>query len=88
MKKLKIDYLITNNNIAYTPCPKGNFPKDPDPNGINLIDECSIKHIGRQIYLVGYFDFHKQGYATMGKQSPINQYILLFPNDIKRIVYK
>jgi len=82
--KLQIDYLITNSRVYY-PCAKGQEILDPSRsrNSTSTLDECTIKHIGRQIYLIGYFDWDKQGYGS-GRQNPINQYILVFPSNIKK----
>jgi hypothetical protein len=55
------------------------------------ITECTIKHIGRQIYLIGYYDDGNgwQKYEIFDwKQPLINKYKLVFPNMIKQIIYK
>ena len=87
MKKLKIEYLVTTNDSIFYRCPKG-FTQDPRRRPGVPMDECSIKHIGKQIYLVGYFDFNKKGSSIHGEQNRINQYTLLFPSAIKEIRYK
>lgn len=75
--KREIEYLITSNDQVFKPTQKD-----------SLDDECTIKHLGRQIYLVGYFDFNKQGYSKGYEQNKVNKYMILFPADIKRIIFK
>ena len=75
--KREIEYLITSGGQVFEPCKKGESNND----------ECSIKHLGRQIYLIGFFDFYKQGFCS-AHQNKINKYMILFPNDIKRVIFK
>jgi hypothetical protein len=50
-------------------------------------DECSIKHLGKQIYEVKFFDEYK-GDSLSHKQNKVNSKIIYFPSDIKRIIFK
>lgn len=77
--KREIERLITSNGQIFEP-----HKIDPDEF---CSAECTIKHLGRHIYLVGYFDHNKQGY-TDAYVNKINKYIILFPSGIKRIDYK
>jgi hypothetical protein len=54
----------------------------------NHTDECSIKRIGRRIYLIGYFDYQKAGGFRAGEQNRINKYVIIFPSMIKLISFK
>lgn len=78
--KGKIESLLTD-NAFYEVCKKG----ETLPNN-DYAPECSIKHIGRQIYLVGYFDDLNGGLAW--QQNRINKYKLIFPAVICEINYK
>lgn len=77
--KREIKRLITSNGEVFEPHKIDHSKFCPT--------ECTIKHLGRQIYLVGYFDHYKQGY-TDAYENKINKYMLLFPSGIKRIDYK
>lgn len=82
--KNEIEALFTNNDVWYIAVPKETEEKANSP------DECLIKHLGKQIYQVKYFDPYKGGgYSSLAhKQNRVNSKIILFPNDIKRIIFK
>jgi hypothetical protein len=88
-KKRKIEWLKTKNGETFEVCEKGDFVKYPEFSSA-IMDECSIKHIGNQIYLVGYFDENKGGnYNRIGNaQNMINKWTIIFPSEIKRIEFK
>lgn len=87
-KRKKIDYLVTTRGLCYTRCNYGEFRQKPSsPDGVGY-DECVIKHIGNQIYLIGEFDFYKQGYSTHGVQERANRFFLLFPSKIASVHYE
>jgi hypothetical protein len=75
-KEKVIDYLVTTDGIVFKPHLKGDKE-----------DECSIKHLGNQIYEISYFDHDKQGYSV-AEQNLINTQMILFPSSIRTIVLK
>lgn len=81
----KIEAIILTNGEFFKPCPKGKFETK---SGLGLENECIVKHLGRQIYLIGYFDFHKKGGSILGEQSRVNKYMIVFPNFIERVIFK
>ena len=85
--KHKIKILRRTDERIHEVCPKGEFWMGEGYQKWAFKPECSIKHIGRQIYLVGYFDFHKAG-GSCGGQDRINQYVILFPSEIAEIVFE
>lgn len=87
MKRRKIKYLETVTGEVFEACPKGKFWKGEGYHKWAMKDQCTIKHLGRQIYLVGYFDFHKAGGSYAG-QNLINQYSIFFPAMIKRVDFE
>ena len=88
-KRRKIKSLRTVNGTYHRVCPKGEFWKGEGYSKWAYIPECSVKHLGRQIYLVGYFNDYKSGeyYSTFGGQQEINQYVILFPSEIAEVMY-
>ena len=74
--KQEIDFLVTSEGKTF---------EASNPDGFN--GECTIKHIGRQIYLVGYFDPYKAKQIN-ALSNKVNKYILLFPSGIKHISFK
>jgi hypothetical protein len=87
--KRKIDYLITDTGLLYERVPKGKFQDPTKLEGV-LKSECIIKHLGRQIYLIGYYGGEKQGgyKSSFGYQNRANKFFLLFPSGIKIVVFK
>lgn len=86
-RKQKIKSIYLTNGEYFEPCPKGEFEKEGSLTG-SFKNECSIKHLGRQIYRIGYFKFSKQGYSRHGEQSRINQHIIVFPSQIERVTFE
>lgn len=87
MKEIK--YIITTSDECFEVRPKGEFIKCPDVSS-KIEDECSIKHLGKQIYEVKYFDPYITGsyLSNVNSQNRINSKMILFPSNIKRVVFK
>jgi hypothetical protein len=86
LKRRKIKELHTS-NLIFRRCGKKEFIQRPGLREGCGFNECSIKHLGRQIYLVGYFDHYKNGGSSPSKNY-INQYMILFPSEIKKIIFE
>lgn len=79
----KIKYIELADGTSYTPAVKDDF------YGCGRFYECKIKHLGSGRYLIRYFDPYKNGtYHSNALKNPINTLMIVFPNEINRVVFK
>ena len=82
LMKRRIKYIELADHSFFTP-----DIEDRGNSGYNHYYKCKIRHIGGQRYLIGYFDWHKAG-GIDGLWNPINTWMIVFPNEINRVVYE